>query len=202
MQFYITNSIPLNATFTDEDGQATYKTQTPFKFFADKTTTVSRVLHTNNVASDDISRKGGDNQGQLVKLAEIEWKNDVSLSRFKYREKDVVIGEFFYKGKQGWRGKDRVFTSFDGQEYRWRMNATYALLTLQDHHRTQIARYEPEEPQLIGKSKKATLEIYPEGEHMVDTIIVSFVYMEKLRKERDRDARAGVGDPVKGLEDD
>lgn len=37
---------------------------------------------------------------------------------------------------------------------------------------------------------------------MVDTIIVSFVYMEKLRKERDRDARAGVGDPVKGLEDD
>lgn len=105
MQFYITNSIPLNATFTDEDGQAAYKTLTPFKFFADKTTTISRVLHTNNVASDDISKKGGDNPGQLVKLAEIEWKNDVSLSRFKYREKDVMIGEFFYKGKQGWRGK-------------------------------------------------------------------------------------------------
>ncbi|KAJ8474957.1 hypothetical protein ONZ45_g3782 [Pleurotus djamor] len=202
MQFFITNSIPLNSTFTDEDGQATYKVQTPFKFFGDRVTTINRVVHSDSVGSEDGAKKSESPNQQLLRLAEIEWKSDVSLSRFKYREKDITISEFFYKGKQGWRGKDRVFTGSDGQEYRWRIHASHAELTRQDRTRTPIARYEPEEVQIIGKSKKATLEIYPEGEHMVDTIIVSFVYIEKLRKERDRDARAGVGDPVYGLETD
>ncbi|KDQ34178.1 hypothetical protein PLEOSDRAFT_1052927 [Pleurotus ostreatus PC15] len=193
MQFYITNSIPLNATFTDEDGQATYKTQTPFKFFADKTTTVSRVLHTNNVASDDISRKGGDNQGQLVKLAEIEWKNDVSLSRFKYREKDVVIGEFFYKGKQGWRGKYRTFTAPDGRSYRWTMGFNYPELHTNDEHRRPIARFHRRRLSIPGicKGRAPHLEILPDGEHIADAIVMTFVYVEKRRRDCEKARSAG-----------
>ena len=34
-----------------------------------------------------------------------------------------------------------------------------------------------------------SLEILPEGEHMVDLILVTFVYVEKIRKDRENQGR-------------
>ncbi|KAL0947775.1 hypothetical protein HGRIS_013851 [Hohenbuehelia grisea] len=201
MQFTLSNSVPLNTVFTDEDGQPTYKVQTPFKLFGDKKTTISRVAHTHSISSGD-GKKAQKDDERYIQIAEIDWKADVSQSTFKYREKEMAIGDYFNKYKQGWRGKDRIFNGPDGQDYRWRISASNAELTAQDPSRTPIARYEPEQPNLVSKTKKATLEIYPEGEHMVDTIVVSFVYMEKIRKDREHDARMGVGDPVRGIENE
>ena len=37
----------------------------------------------------------------------------------------------------------------------------------------------------MREARPPSLEIFPEGEHMVDLIVVTFVYIEKLRTDRD-----------------
>jgi len=50
-----------------------------------------------------------------------------------------------------------------------------------------IAQYKPHTTgYLFSGKEKSYLEIQPEGEHMLDYIMVTFVYIEKLRKERER----------------
>jgi len=198
MQFTLSNSVPLNTVFTDEDGLPMYKVQTPFKLLGEKKTTISRMTHVESIGSSN-GKKAGKNGEHYTQLAVIEWKNDVSESLFKFREKETTVGEYFQAYKQGWRGKDRVFSGPDGQDYRWRMSSSNAELTQQHPERSPMARYEPEQLSVLGKTRKATLEIYPEGEHMVDAIVVSFVYIEKIRKAREHNARMGVGDPYRAF---
>jgi hypothetical protein len=46
---------------------------------------------------------------------------------------------------------------------------------------------------ITPNAKRATLEIYPAGEHMVDLIVVTLVYIEKLRRDRERAAHSSGG---------
>ena len=38
---------------------------------------------------------------------------------------------------------------------------------------------------VVREARPPSLEILPEGEHMVDLIVVTFLYIEKLRTNRD-----------------
>jgi hypothetical protein len=42
---------------------------------------------------------------------------------------------------------------------------------------------------IIGKKRKASLEISPEGKNFVDDIVMTFIYMYKLRQDQERRAR-------------
>jgi len=44
---------------------------------------------------------------------------------------------------------------------------------------------------IIGNAKPASLEIFAAGKDMADFIVVTGVYMEKLRKERERASNSG-----------
>jgi hypothetical protein len=60
-----------------------------------------------------------------------------------------------------------------------------------DEAQTHVAKFHQQDIiSITPKAKAATLEIYPAGEHMVDLIVVTLVYIEKLRRDRERAAAA------------
>lgn len=74
-----------------------------------------------------------------------------------------------------------------------RSSITCQLIT-NDDSKTPVARFNNAEELgtlLTGPkstSAPSSLEIFPAGAHMVDLIVVTFVYVEKLRKEREKAA--------------
>jgi hypothetical protein len=66
-------------------------------------------------------------------------------------------------------------------------------LVLNDESKTPVARGHRSNIGLIGKRRQARLEIYPGFEHLADILLITFIYVEKIRKdtERDRQRRGG-----------
>jgi hypothetical protein len=50
----------------------------------------------------------------------------------------------------------------------------------------EVARFHRATLGIIGKKRKAMLEVSPEVAHMMDTIIMTFIYVEKLRKDKEK----------------
>ena len=59
---------------------------------------------------------------------------------------------------------------------------------MNDSAKTPVARFHRREWGIISNSESppATLEIYTAGKDMVDLIVVTGVYIEKLRREREK----------------
>jgi hypothetical protein len=56
-------------------------------------------------------------------------------------------------------------------------------LKLNDGSKTPIARYHRQQLGIIGKPRKARIEIHEGGIHMVDAIVITFAIVEKLRRD-------------------
>jgi hypothetical protein len=61
-------------------------------------------------------------------------------------------------------------------------------LYLNDGSQTAVARSHRSNSGAIGKAKQARLEIHPGFEHPVDTLLVTYIYAEKLRKDQEEEA--------------
>ena len=69
-------------------------------------------------------------------------------------------------------------------------------LSLNDGSKTEVARYHRGSLGIIGPKKKPCLDINPDVAHMSDLIVLTFVYVEKLRMDKERAARnSGGGGP-------
>ncbi|ESK83750.1 hypothetical protein Moror_2091 [Moniliophthora roreri MCA 2997] len=129
-------------------------------------------------------------------LAQIDWRFFAS-SKFRFGNGGEITAKEFFK-KEGWGpyGRHRVFIAKDGREYRWNLGLVRSELFLKDSAKTPVAKFHRKSSRVVGKSRPAYLEIFPAGEHMVDEIFVTFIYIEKLRKEKERAARPkGGGGP-------
>jgi hypothetical protein len=62
---------------------------------------------------------------------------------------------------------------------------TYPLiqLTLNDGSNTPVAQSHRQHFGILKEKRKAGLEIYPGFEHLVDIIVITFIYVETLRDE-------------------
>jgi len=61
---------------------------------------------------------------------------------------------------------------------------------------TPVARYHRSSLGILSPAHSAYLEIFPIGEHMVDLIVVTFIYIERLRQEKEEAQRPhGGGGP-------
>ncbi|KIK64382.1 hypothetical protein GYMLUDRAFT_39929 [Collybiopsis luxurians FD-317 M1] len=122
-------------------------------------------------------------------IAQIDWRvfrsSKIRFSKGRFSGKEVLVSELFRKEGWGWLGRHRVFTGEDGKEYKWRLRNTYCELTLKDANNTPVATYHPE----ILSRRKPYLEIFPEGQDMMDELFVTFTYIERLRKVKERSAR-------------
>ncbi|KAK7442480.1 hypothetical protein VKT23_016077 [Stygiomarasmius scandens] len=126
-------------------------------------------------------------------IAQIDWKFFKS-SKFRFGDgKEVLAKDFFRKESWGCYGRHRVFTASDGVEYKWILGAWVPSLRTNDADKTPVAYFHRRKLGIFSKSEPAYLEIYPAGEHMVNEIVTTFVYIEKIRKEKERAARSNGG---------
>ncbi|EIW74410.1 hypothetical protein CONPUDRAFT_160118 [Coniophora puteana RWD-64-598 SS2] len=156
------------ANFIDERGQLLYKTDTPWKF-GHRTTTIVKA------PSNVPGMSGGSVPVEIV--AEIEW--GMIHHRFRFAGQELEAGNFIPS-----RGK-RVFNGPDGREYEWKMcdNLTSCeLRTTQDKH--TIARSHRAHFHFFSDNERPKLEIFPEGCHMLDAIVMTFVFVDHLRREK------------------
>jgi hypothetical protein len=59
-------------------------------------------------------------------------------------------------------------------------------LVTNDPSKTTIAKFHRIKLGIFNKTKeRAYLDVFPEGEHMVDEIFTTFIYIEKLRRQRE-----------------
>ncbi|KIK53227.1 hypothetical protein GYMLUDRAFT_100498 [Collybiopsis luxurians FD-317 M1] len=120
-------------------------------------------------------------------LAQIEWRKFKSTKfRFatgRYSGTEVQVKDFFKKGAWGNRGHNRVFTGEDGREYKWVLARHRSELYSNDDSNTPLAIYHKKNP--FKKESARNLEIFPAGQHMIDEIVVTFTYIEVMRKARE-----------------
>ncbi|KAG1850830.1 hypothetical protein DFJ58DRAFT_887049 [Suillus subalutaceus] len=161
-----------NTVITNEQGQIIYKTETPFKLFGVRTTTIQKIKP---------------NDDQVDVLGEIEWHIFAS-SKFRYDGTEVETKVFI--PKRGILGRKRVCIGPDSRPYRWDLKCKVVVLSRDDASRTEVARFHRATLGIIGRKRKAMLEVSPEVAHMMDTVIMTFIYVEKLRKDKENASRS------------
>jgi len=103
-----------------------------------------------------------------------------------YQGIEYETSKFFRKKEWRWGclGRHRAFTGPDDLEYQWILGRRVPELVRRDAARTPVARFHIWRRGFFGKApRRASLEIFPEGMHMVDLIFVTFVYIQKIRDE-------------------
>ncbi|KAF9467770.1 hypothetical protein BDZ94DRAFT_1247646 [Collybia nuda] len=183
MHLYLSNASPINSIYANADGQALYKVRTPSRLFG-RTTAICSIIEGGVPArtEQDIYQNGA-TQDRFGQLAKFEWKSFRSSKiRFTSRGREVKTRSFFKKQGMGWHGRSRAFVAPDGREYRWRLSANPEL-HLNDETKAPVARFHSGRSGAFCKPQSACLEILPAGEHIIDTILVTFIYVEKLRED-------------------
>ncbi|KAF9266002.1 hypothetical protein L218DRAFT_997355 [Marasmius fiardii PR-910] len=163
----------LKCTYADENGRIIYKVHSTLA-----RTTISKVI------PGDIPRRNSENESdtgdRFAHLGRIDWKAMYSV---------LVLGgeEFstrtYFKrdGFTGAMGLNRVFVGDDGREYKWLLGSWTSELRLKNEYKTLVAKLiRGNIGGIFGQKRPAVLEIYPAGEHMVDLIMLTFLYVESV----------------------
>lgn len=66
-------------------------------------------------------------------------------------------------------------------------------LFLNDSSNTPVAVFHRRRLGIFRERRPASLEIFPEGQRIIDLILVTFIYVEKLRDEREKAAQSSHG---------
>ncbi|KAF8552771.1 hypothetical protein OG21DRAFT_1511100 [Imleria badia] len=171
-----------NTVFTNESGQVLYKTTHPFQFSVTLgTTTIHKI-----VPSADPT----DMRDEFEVMGDIEWRL-LGSSTFRINGEEMLSNNFL--PRHGMMGRKRTFTGPDGRPYRWDMLFDVVVMSRDDESTTEVARYHRGSLGIIGSKKKPCLEVDPEVVHMLDLIILTFVYVEKLRIDREKGAQYSGG---------
>ncbi|KAF8888285.1 hypothetical protein BD779DRAFT_463718 [Infundibulicybe gibba] len=180
MQLILSESSPLNATYTNETGQAIYKVNTPDKLFKSPVATISHIVPSGVQGKTSL-------RDQLGHLAQVEW-HSLNSSKIRMGGEEIETEGFFRKAGWGLTARDRVFTAPDGKEYKWKIGTSSTSLVVNDSTGTRVAKYRSKN--YIINRRPASLEISPAGEHIMDMILVTFIYMEMIRKNEEKKSSA------------
>jgi hypothetical protein len=87
--------------------------------------------------------------------------------------------------------RSRTFTASNGREYKWKMGWWTPTLVLNDGTDTPVVKFHRKLYTFVKKKGEPSLEIFPDlgTENILDEVIMTFVYVETIRKRRERAAR-------------
>ncbi|KAG5637190.1 hypothetical protein H0H81_005447 [Sphagnurus paluster] len=173
MHLYLSSSSPLRSTFSNAEDQVLFKVETPV-CLGTLTSSISYVVPNDSDPNGSLSM-----QDKFAHLGQVEHKT-----------KD-------YFRKEGWGPygcgshmifllRHRVFTASDGREYKWLLQALTSKLIINDGTKTLVAYFHRRGLRVIGKPKRASLQIFASGAHIVHEILITFIYVEKIRNDRER----------------
>ncbi|KAF8123573.1 hypothetical protein EV363DRAFT_1493069 [Boletus edulis] len=183
MQLTLSSESIRNAVFTNESGQVLYKTTHPYHIVMAKTT-IYKIK-----PNDDPM----DMRDQFDVIGEIKWHAKGSPT-FRLDGQEMQFSEFLRP--HGILGRKHTFTGPDGCPYRWDMpsetvvvrmptHSYFLQLSRDDKSRAKLVRYHKGSLGIIGPKRKPRLDVDPAVEHMLDLIVLTFVYVEKVRRDKD-----------------
>ncbi|KIM79626.1 hypothetical protein PILCRDRAFT_823163 [Piloderma croceum F 1598] len=188
MELIFSRNDPINTIITTTEGHVLYKIETPGTdiVLPGKSTTIKGIAPdvTNNALEIDT-------QDRIRELAVIDWHLTES-SKLRYDGMELDLSEFLPpEGSLGLVGRPRVFQAPGGISYKWSFGMVdVPVLRTNDESNKIIARFRRQRFGLIGKASHASLEILPgSGEHIQDLIVITFIYVEMLRRKRQRGFR-------------
>ncbi|KDQ53160.1 hypothetical protein JAAARDRAFT_39528 [Jaapia argillacea MUCL 33604] len=196
MKFTLTKDDPKRTTLVDEEGREVYKIATPRKFVRETTTISHRSAGHPLSATTTSEPLQGDADSEehvegFTEFARIYW-HTINPTELMFNGQKTALKEAMVA--KGFLYRDRQFQGPNGISYRWKMPSTGHLeLYVDDESKTQVATLHGASMGILNKKHPAILEIHPVGEHMVDLIVATFVYVEHIRIERER---ANMYNPV------
>ncbi|KAF6765794.1 hypothetical protein DFP72DRAFT_1058355 [Ephemerocybe angulata] len=195
MKFILADdSTPFSTFFRTEDDQPAYRTGVIAKNRLSGGSTVTiHKLPLGQGAKIKPEQSSGDlwnvKAHELATFKIRGWHPD----EFEVNGKAFTEKEFFKKSGLGWYGRDRIWAGPDGGEYRWKMGDSKPELYLNDKEKTLVAKFHREHSGFLGIQEKRPpcLEIFggPHPEALVDMIVITFVYMEKNRADREEQSK-------------
>ncbi|KDQ54073.1 hypothetical protein JAAARDRAFT_38674 [Jaapia argillacea MUCL 33604] len=172
--FVFSNASVLRTTLLDEQDHPIYKIHTPKKLLH-STTTITRYSRP--------SSQEAESERDEEEMARIHW-------RYIQHSRLVLEGKIFTMSnmleRTGFCGRDRKFTAPDGLEYKWVMRRHSMKLVLNDTSDTVVVKFHEGSPGFFSPKRRSYLEIFPNGQHMIDIIVSTFVYLEWKRRESRR----------------
>ncbi|EEB93169.1 hypothetical protein MPER_08219 [Moniliophthora perniciosa FA553] len=178
MKLHVTGYF-LNATYANDAGRVIYKVKSPS--LVSGSTTISRVLPADINIPRRNSDANNDSQERFAHLARIDW--GVQSTSIHLLDQTMETRQFLRREPK-FLSRNRIFIAPDGKEYKWILGAHTSQLILYDGKDTvtHVAKYHRGNLGITSEKRKGALEIYPAGEHMVDLILVTFLFIEKARR--------------------
>jgi len=157
MQLTITSSNSRNTEFVTENGQLWYTVETPWKL-GSRTTTFTRT------------------QPKAEVIGQIIWK---TVSQSRVRIGSTMLDRKDFLRSKGALSSHLLMTGTNGLEYEWKhTNSEPELWSLSTGR--CVAHFKSSN---IFKGRKRALTIEPEGEPIMDIIIVAFTIIDKRKKD-------------------
>ncbi|KDQ49654.1 hypothetical protein JAAARDRAFT_42673 [Jaapia argillacea MUCL 33604] len=170
-----TNDSPLRTVLLNAQSQPVYRIYSPDKVFIyGSTTTIIRCSGMYpNQPEEEVGR--------------INWHRH-HRSQMVFGGRTFEVNSFLQKTGFVGRG-NRIWLGPDGQEYMWNVDNSPTTLILNDGSGTVVACFTRGSLRLpwMKQKRPACLQIRPNGFHMVDLILLTFVYAEQKKREHDDD---------------
>ncbi|KAJ3569645.1 hypothetical protein NP233_g4914 [Leucocoprinus birnbaumii] len=178
MYLTLTTQNPRDSDYLAEDGHVLYKVDKPNGFSA-KTATIRKSV---------TGKSKGANE-QYAFYAQVEF-HDWSDTQFLLDNRSIPASEFLQKDSGWFSGGKRTFTASDGRQYTWKPYGKHLEMYRNDGTKTLMVKFTEYRPGLgpFMKKRLASLEIDSTCIPILDEVILTFIYCEKLRKDRNRAA--------------
>ncbi|KAF8842601.1 hypothetical protein BDN67DRAFT_1067575 [Paxillus ammoniavirescens] len=174
MRLTFSSSDYQNADLADESGRVLYTTQTTTPFGR----TVAIRKHT------------GGSLGGSEELAVINW-HIFRTDEIHFGGQVIKAGDMLKRRR--WFSSDYYFTGPDGRAYKWNLRSSNLNCVLQpEGSDEELAKYHNRNLGIRSPSHPPYLEISPSVTHILDYIIVTFVYIETLSQAQ-QIAEVGAG---------
>ncbi|PPR05593.1 hypothetical protein CVT24_002824 [Panaeolus cyanescens] len=203
MLLYLSSEKPWNTIYTNDSGQALFKCEaSSANTLSTRTFTLYRTL-----APSELGWQGGEGQGfsaagederflkdefeMVGQVVYDVWSSDKSV--IKIGKDPFVEGtsarDMFSKSGWGFYGRNRSFTAPDGSQYTWKLGASscslYPMGTGYLKHVEPILKFKQATMGIFSKPRPASLEIKGGYEDNLHMLLLTFIYMEKVRIERE-----------------
>ncbi|KAJ3869905.1 hypothetical protein EV359DRAFT_59510 [Lentinula novae-zelandiae] len=176
----------MNNTYYDDHGNTIYTVHTPFSLSPHRTTTISKAIH--DTASGGGSREASTfASARRITIADepmgrplIDTNSFLFLLLLQCRAEELstTTSSTSLKSTGRYSEVPRSGSNF---------GRTHPQLVLNDASKMLVATFHQE--RLFSKNNTAHLEIFPPGQHMIDEIFVTFTYIERLRRAKERSAK-------------
>ncbi|KIJ59423.1 hypothetical protein HYDPIDRAFT_44011 [Hydnomerulius pinastri MD-312] len=169
MRLIFSDSYFKNTDLSDEEGHKLYTISTPQG--RKQVTTISKY------------RKG---KSTPQVMAVIEWHR-LKKTLIRFRGREVEADTMLYKRPWSW---GRYFAGPDGHTYKWKVGFRYCWLKVEAKHtRVPLVKYHKRNLGIRKPSHPPYLDVSSAVTHMMDHIVVTYIYMERLRQDTEDERR-------------